>query len=261
MKSDAARSSAETGPAGPGRRVAIVTGGGTGIGQAVCLRLAREAFSIVVGYGRSGAGAEATVRQIEAAGGRAVAQRADITVESEIAALFAAAKACYGRIDVVINNAGIGYLRSCHDTPMSDYDAIFGVNARGTFMMCREAARHLEDGGRIVNISTGATRANAAGMALYVGSKMAVEGFTKVLARELAPRGITVNAVSPGMTDTPMLLGGDAAALRRYGAAAAALGRVGTPEDIADGVAALVSKDGRWITGQVVHVDGGTVIV
>jgi 3-oxoacyl-[acyl-carrier protein] reductase len=126
--------------------------------------------------------------------------------------------------------------------------------------MCREAARQIEDHGRIVNISTGATVANPAGMALYVGSKMAVEGFTKVLARELAPRGITVNAVSPGMTDTPMLLGGNVEALRKYGAASAAMGRLGQPHDIADGVAMLVSGDGRWITGQVIHVDGGTII-
>lgn len=128
-------------------------------------------------------------------------------------------------------------------------------------MMCREAARMLEAQGRIINISTGATVSNSAAMALYVGSKVAVEGFTKVLARELAPRGITVNAVAPGMTDTPMLLAGDAPALRKYGAAAAAMGRLGLPEDVADFVAALVSHDGRWITGQVIHVDGGTIIV
>jgi len=152
-------------------------------------------------------------------------------------------------------------MKSFADIPMSHYDYTFNTNARGTFMMCREAARQIEDHGRIVNISTGATVANPRGMALYVGSKMAVEGFTKVLARELAPRGITVNAVSPGMTDTPMLLGGDADALRKYGAASAAMRRLGTPEDIADAVAALVSNDGRWITGQVLHVDGGTIIV
>lgn len=243
------------------RRVALVSGGGTGIGQAVSIRLARDGFAVVVGYARSGAGAGATVAAIQAAGGTAFAHRVDVTVEDEVIAFFAAAKAAYGRVDVVVNNAGIGHMKAFAEIPMSHYDYTFATNARGTFMMCREAARHLEDQGRIVNISTGATVANPAGMALYVGSKMAVEGFTKVLARELAPREITVNAVAPGMTETPMLQGGDVEALRKYGAAAAAMRRMGTPEDIADGVAALVSADGRWITGQVIHVDGGTIIV
>ena len=243
------------------QRVAAVTGGGTGIGRAICLRLARDGLAIAVGFSRSAEGAAETVAAIEQAGGKASQHQVDITVEEEVVGFLAAAKARYGRVDVVINNAGIGHMKSFADIPMSHYDYTFNANARGTFMMCREAARQIEDHGRIVNISTGATVANPHGMALYVGSKMAVEGFTKVLARELAPRGITVNAVSPGMTDTPMLLGGDADALRKYGAASAAMRRLGTPEDIADAVAALVSNDGRWITGQVLHVDGGTIIV
>lgn len=245
----------------PTPRVALITGGGTGIGQAVCLRLARDGFAIVVGYSNSATGAKATVEKIEATGGSACALRVDITEEEDVIAFFAAAKERFGRVDVVINNAGIGHLKSFADIPMSHFDHTFNVNTRGTFMMCREAARHIEDRGRIINISTGATVANTAGMSLYVGSKMAVEGFTKVLARELAPRSITVNAVSPGMTDTPMLLGGDADTLRKYGAALAAMGRLGMPEDIADGIAALISDDGRWITGQVIHVDGGTIII
>jgi 3-oxoacyl-[acyl-carrier protein] reductase len=243
------------------RRVALVSGGGTGIGRAVCLRLARDGFVVEVGYRNSAAGAEETVAAITSGGGSAMATQVDITAEEQVLAFFATAKARHGRVDVVVNNAGIGHMKAFAETTASQYERIFATNARGTFMMCREAARHIEDNGRIVNISTGATMANPAGMALYVGSKMAVEGFTKVLARELAPRGITVNAVSPGMTDTPMLLGGDAESLRRYGAAAAAMGRLGQPEDVADAVAALVSADGRWITGQVIHADGGTIIV
>lgn len=242
-------------------RVALISGAGTGIGHAIALRLARDGFSVAAGYARSEEAAQATVDAIIASGGDAWIQRVDISEEAEVEAFFAAARERHGRIDVVINNAGIGHMKPFRDIPMSHYDFTFGVNARGTFMMCREAARTIEDNGRIVNISTGSTVANSAEMALYVGSKMAVEGFTKVLARELAPRGITVNAVSPGMTDTPMLLGGDAEALRRYGAKLAAMGRLGQPEDIADAVGSLVSDDGRWITGQVIHVDGGTIIV
>lgn len=242
-------------------RVAIVTGGGTGIGRAVCLRLARDGLRIVVAYARSADGAARTVADIEAAGGTAFSQRADIASEADVQALFAAPRARYGRVDVVINNAGIGHMKPFRDIGMEAYDRIFATNARGTFMMCREAARCIEDGGRIVNISSGITVANSEGMALYAGSKAALEAFAKVLARELAPRGITVNIVSPGMTDTPMLEGGNAEMLRKVGASLAAMKRLGQPEDVADGVAALVSPDGRWITGQNIHVDGGIIIV
>ena len=242
-------------------RVAIVSGGGTGIGRAICLRLARDGLRVVVGYSRSAEGALQTVRRIEAAGGVACALLVDITSETAVQALFAAARQHYGRIDVVINNAGIGYMKSFDQIDMVAYDRIFNVNARGTFMMCREAARTIEDHGRIINISSGITMSNSEGMALYAGSKAALEAFAKVLARELAPRGITVNIVSPGMTDTPMLEGGDAVMLRKVGASLAAMRRLGQPEDVADGVAALVSTDGRWITGQNIHVDGGTTIV
>ena len=147
-------------------------------------------------------------------GGIAFAQRADIASEADVQALFAAVRQRYGRVDVVINNAGIGHMKPFRDVSMEAYDRIFATNARGTFMMCREAAR-----------------------------------------------GITVNIVSPGMTDTPMLLGGDPGMLRKIGASLAAMKRLGQPEDVADGVAALVSHDGRWITGQNIHVDGGTIII
>ncbi|MBP9713590.1 MAG: SDR family oxidoreductase [Sterolibacterium sp.] len=243
------------------QRVALVSGGGTGIGRAICLRLARDGLKVVVVWSRSAEGARQTVASIEAAGGTACALRANIAEETDVQSLFAAVQACYGRLDVLINNAGIGHMKSFENISMAAYDQIFSVNARGTFMMCREAARCIEAGGRIVNISSGITVANSEGMALYAGSKAALEAFSKVLARELAPRGVTVNIVSPGMTDTPMLEGGDAAMLRKVGASLAAMKRLGQPEDVADGVAALVSPDGRWITGQNIHVDGGTIIV
>lgn len=238
------------------KKVAIVTGGGSGIGMATSRRLAKE-YSVVVVYSRSKDGADAVVGEICESGGSAVAIQADVAVEHDVHDIFRSVKDKFGRIDVVINNAGIGYLRAVAETPMEDYDRIFGVNSRGTFMMCREAARYLEDGGHIINISTGATKSNMPGQALYTASKLAVEGFSKVLARELGHRQISVNVVSPGMTDTPMLKGGDAEALRRYGAKASVMQRCGEPEDIADAIAAFISNDCRWITGQNISVCGG----
>lgn len=243
-----------------GTRVAIVTGGGTGIGQATCKRLARD-FIVVVVYSRSADAANSTVKNITDSGGKACAMQADISVESEVIKLFESVKEKYGRIDIVVNNAGIGHLKPFEEISMDEYDYIFNTNTRGTFMMCREAARVMENSGRIINISTGATKSNSSGQALYTASKIAVEGFSKVLARELGPRGIAVNVVSPGMTDTPMLEGGNPEKLRQYGAKAAAMQRCGEPEDIADAIAALVSEDCRWITGENISVSGGMSIV
>lgn len=243
------------------QKVAIVTGGGTGIGSATCLRLSRQGFAVVVAYSKSSSGAEKVAKQIDDSGGNVIIVKADITLESDVIALFKAAIAEWGRIDVVINNAGIGHMKPFAEITMEEYDYIFNINSRGTFMMCREAARHIQDDGRIICISTGATKSNSDGMSLYTGSKCAIEGYCKVLARELGPRQITVNIVSPGMTDTPMLDGGDANKLRKIGAAAAAMKRMGESEDIADAIGALASEDGRWITGQNISVSGGMTII
>lgn len=242
------------------RKVAIVTGGGTGIGSAVCRRLAGECAVAVV-YCNSSAGAETVAEQIRAEGGTARVERCDIAVEAEVTALFERVIEAWGHVDVVINNAGIGHLKPFKAISMTEYDHIFNTNTRGTFMMCREAAKHIRDGGRIINVSTGATTSNMKGQSLYTASKIAVEGFSKVLARELGPRGVTVNIVSPGMTDTPMLDGGDAEALRQYGAQAAAMKRCGQPADVADAIAALVGPDCRWITGENISVSGGSSII
>lgn len=245
----------------PEQKVAIVTGGGTGIGSATCRRLAKDGYTLVVAYANSAEPAKALAEEIISQGGSAFAQRADIAIEEDVVALFASTLARFGRVDVVINNAGIGHMNTMKKIEMDEYDTIFNTNTRGTFMMSREAAKHLMDNGRIINVSTGATRSNMHSQSLYTASKIAVEGFTKVLAKELGAKGITVNVVSPGMTDTPMLEGGDAEALRQYGAKAAAMRRCGKPEDIADAIGALVSNDCRWITGQNISVCGGSTII
>ncbi len=244
----------------PGLGAAVVTGGGTGIGAAICRALAFAGHPVLVVWSRSRDGALATVSAILEAGGEASEQCTDIGDEEQVAQLFRVCLDRYGRPTVVVNNAGIGHMAAVADTSTEDYEHLFAVNSRGSFFMCRQAAQHVADGGAIVNISTGLTAASGAGMGLYTASKMAMEGLSKALAHELGARGVRVNCVSPGMTDTPMLERGDAEALREYGCRTAAMRRCGEPEDIADAVAALVSTAGRWITGQNIHVDGGSVI-
>ena len=240
---------------------AIVSGGGTGIGAAICRRLGADGYAVLVAYSRSSAGAEETAAAIRKAGGTAEVCRADISCEEDVTALFDACAAHFGALRVVVNNAGIGHSAPFAKTTVEDYERIFGVNTKGPFFMCREAARRIEDNGRIINISSGITVSSMPGMALYTASKLALEGFSKALAKELGPRGIAVNTISPGMVDTPMLEGGDTDALRQYGTDISAMKRLGQPEDIADAVAALVSADGRWISGQNIRVCGGSVIL
>ncbi|CAA0085331.1 3-oxoacyl-[acyl-carrier-protein] reductase [BD1-7 clade bacterium] len=242
-------------------KVAAVTGAGTGIGRATALRLAKDGFSVAVCYSKSREGADQTVSMITEIGGSAKAFQVSIENEESVCSLFRSLIENYGRIDVLINNAGIGHFGKLKDVTMEEFDYVFGVNTRGTFMMCREAAKVIETGGSIVNISTGATTSNMPGQCLYTASKLAMEGFTKVLAKELGKQQVKVNIVSPGMTDTPLLEGGDAESLKQYGAQVAALRRCGEPEDIASAISALVSSDCAWITGQNLHVDGGSVIL
>lgn len=242
------------------KKAAIVTGGGTGIGIAICVALARVGFNVVVSYSHSKEGAEKAVAQIKEEGGDAIAVQAAVQNEADVVALFKACSDTYGRIDAVVNNAGIGWRIEMKDLTVEDYEKVFDVNARGTFLMCREAARTIEDGGRIVNISTGATRGISPGMAVYTASKSAVEAFGKVLAKELAPREITVNNILPGMIDTPMLEGKTTPRdkLVEMGARATPFGRIGQPDEIADVVVMLCAESGRFLSGQSIGVDGAT---
>lgn len=242
-------------------KTAIITGGGTGIGAAIAKRLAKESCAVMVSYSKSQDAAKQVVDHIKKAGGEADMCGADVKNAKAVSALFKHTLEKYGAINIVVSNAGIGHFSSMADTTDEDYDMIFDTNTRGTFNMCREAARHIADGGRVINISSGITQRSMGGMGLYTASKLALEGLSKTLAHELAARQITVNTISPGMTETPILDGAqDPQALREMGAASALFKRLGQPEDIADMVAALVSHDGRWVTGQNIHVDGGTVI-
>ena len=236
-------------------RVAIVTGGSRGIGRAIALRLAADGCAVAIGYATRVAEAETVVRAIREAGGQAMAVAADVSREDEVRRLFAAAAARFGQPGIVVANAGVLASGPLAEASAAAFDACFAVNTRGAFFTLAEAARCVTDGGRIVAISTNLTRQAFPGYGLYAASKAAVEQMVRVLARELGGRGITVNAVSPGPTDTDMM--SDAA--RRSAPAITPLGRVGTPEDIADVVAFLASGQAAWVTGQTIGANGGIV--
>ncbi len=241
-------------------QVALVTGGARGIGRAIAERLAAEGARVAIGYRQDRAAAEATVAAIEARGGQALAVRADIAQREDRERLFQAALAAFERLDIFVANAGHAVFGPLLDFSEADFDRTFAVNARGTFFCLQAALRVMTTGGRIVCVSTIGTLANMAGGACYFGSKAAVEQFCRVAAREAAPRGITVNLVSPGFTDTDMLREVvDDPAAREALAAETPLARLGTPSDIAGVVAFLVGPDAGWMTRQNLAVDGGIV--
>lgn len=241
-------------------KVALVTGGARGIGRAIAERLAAEGARVTIAYRQDRAAAEATVAAIEGRGGQALAVRADIARSEDRERLFEAALVAFERLDILVANAGHAVFGPLAEFSEADFERTFAVNARGTFFCLQAALRVMAPGGRIVCVSTIGTLANMAGGACYFGSKAAVEQFCRVAAREAAPRGITVNLVSPGFTDTDMLREVvDDPAARAALAAEAPLARLGTPADIAGVVAFLVGPDAGWMTRQNLAVDGGIV--
>ena len=186
-------------------KVAIITGASSGIGRGIAERLAQEGVAVIVNYGKSADKAQSVVRTIEAKGGKAVAVQADISKVADIRRLFQDALPHFGRIDIVIANAGIFNQKPLMETSEEEYDSMFALNTKGTFFTLQEAGRHLQNGGRIIFISSGATAMSFPGAAVYKGSKSAGEQFVATLAKELGTRQITVNTVSPGFTETDML--------------------------------------------------------
>jgi 3-oxoacyl-[acyl-carrier protein] reductase len=237
-------------------RVALVTGGTGGIGRAVTDRLVQEGLAVAVHYAGNRAKAEAAVEAVRARGGSAIAVGGDVADEVAMAAAFDATEAAFGGIDVVVNTAGIMLLAPIATLDLDDLDRMHRTNIRGTFVVSQQAARRVRRGGAIVNFSTSVTRLQFPTYGAYAASKGAVEAMTLVLARELRGKDITVNAVAPGPTATPLFLDGkDEAALDNL-AEAAPLERLGTPEDIAEAVAFLAGP-ARWINGQILFANGG----
>ncbi|MFE1253810.1 SDR family oxidoreductase [Streptomyces fungicidicus] len=240
-------------------RVAVVTGGSRGIGRAVARKLAEDGLAVVVNYTRDEASAEETVAAITEAGGRAVAVRADVAEEKEVAALFDRAEEEFGGVDVVVNSAGRMVLSPIADLDLASLDALHRTNIRGTFVVAQQAARRLRAGGSFVAFSSSVVGTQFPAYGAYAASKGAVEAMTLILARELRGRDVTVNTVAPGPTATDMFLTGKTSEQVDRLAKTPPLERLGTPDDIAAVVAFLGSPAGRWVNGQVLRANGGMV--
>lgn len=240
---------------------AIVTGSSRGLGREIAKQLASKGHAVLVNYVSNQEAAEATVAEIREAGGEAVHMAGDVSEPMTAKNLFDRANDEFGNVRVLVNNAGVGLHKWTHlrDAEEDSYNHIFEVNTRGTFNMLREAARRLEDGGRIVSITSSLTHQPMAGLSIYTASKAAIESFTATLAKELAGRDITVNCVAPGATATEVFLQGKSQETIQQFADLSPLGRVGEPEDLANVVSFLVSPEGGWINGQTIRANGGVV--
>jgi len=236
-------------------KTALVTGGSRGIGRAIAERLAADGAAVVINYARNEDLAHQIVKGISTKGGKAIAIQADVSKPTEVRRLFNEAEKAMGGLDIVVANAGVHIVKPLIENTEADYDYIFDINTRGVFFTLQEAGRRVRDGGRIVVVSTGGTKMHFANMSLYLGSKGAIEQFARSLSRELGPRNVTVNILSPGFTETDML----PEEYRDYGASLSPFNRVGAPQDIAEVAAFLASDAARWITGQNVQAGGGVV--
>jgi 3-oxoacyl-[acyl-carrier protein] reductase len=238
-------------------KVAIVTGSSRGIGAHLARELAKAGASVIVNYAGNKSAADQVAAEIKSGGGEAIVLRADISKVSEVKAMFDAAIAKFGKIDILINNAGVIVYKKIQDTTDEDFDRIFAVNVKGTFNTLREAAARMEDGGRIVNFSSSVTRLMLPTYGAYSATKGAVEQLTRVLAKEVGSRRITVNSISPGPTHTELFNEGKSEDDIKRLSSMAALGRIGEPDDIARVVLFLVSEEAAWVTGQNLGVNGG----
>jgi len=242
-----------------GTRTALVTGGTGGMGRVIASRLAADGYDVAIAYTGNVDLADATVGEIKERGRLGAAFAADVADEASVSALFDAVDGQFGHLDVVVHTAGINRPGVLVDLDLADFDAIHRVNVRGAFVVDQQAARRVRAGGSIVNVSTSMVRFAPPGLSAYAASKAAVDALTRILAKELRGRDVTVNAVAPGPTATAAFLASTSAEEREQLAALPPLGRLGQPDDVAGVVSFLAGPAGRWVNGQVVYANGGFV--
>lgn len=240
-------------------KVALVTGASKGIGAAIARQLAADGAKVVVNYAADKNGADKVVAAIDAAGGKAVALAANVTDQPQVEALIQSTLAQFGRLDIVVNNAGVYQFAKIEESSEALYRRQFDINVLGPLLVTGAAVPHLEKGSSIINISSFVTRVFLAESAIYSGSKGAIDAITGVLARELGPRGIRVNAVNPGLIETEGThsTGAMGSEFQHWNESQTPLGRIGQVQDIAPIVAYLASDDAGWVTGEVLMASGG----
>src|SRR6266436_1917691 len=240
-------------------RTAIITGASGGIGRAVALRLARDGFGVVVNYAGNAAKAEGVVNEIKSASGHAIAVQADVANATDVESLFKKTLDTFNRIDVVVNSAGIMPLGRIADGDMEVFDKVIATNLRGAFLVLRQAAQHVVEGGRIIALSSSVLAKSFPTYGPYIASKAGVEGLVRVLNNELRGRNVTVNAVAPGQVQTELFLKGKSDARIDELKKMNPLERLGQPEDMANVVSFLAGPEGGWINSQVLRPNGGFV--
>ncbi len=240
-------------------KVAVVTGASKGIGAAIAQHLADAGAAVVVNYASSKAGAEKVVAEIAGKGGRAVAVQADVSQPADIARLFAETKQAFGRVDVLVNNAGIYEFGALEEVTPEHFHRQFNLNVLGLILATQEAVRHFEDGGSVINISSVVATSAPANTSVYSATKAAVDAVTRSLAQELGPRNIRVNAINPGLVETEgtHAQGIPDSEFRTQVQSQTPLGRIGQPHDIGPAAVYFASADSAWVTGQTLHVAGG----
>ena len=237
-------------------KVVLITGASRGIGATIAQASAQAGAHVIVNYAGNRAAADAVVATIAGAGGQALAVQADVSQPADVKRLFAESIARFGRVDVLVNNAGIMDLALIKDTTDEMFQRTLDINVKGVFNTMREAATQLADGGRVINLSSSATRLMMPTYAAYCASKGAVEQLTRVFAKEMGPRNITVNTLSPGPVHTELFNKGKSAELIARIASMSAFNRIGEPQDIADAVLLLASDESHWISGQNLGANG-----